>query len=71
MCYWLTGDVEEARRRIAEARQEMITQPQPAFSAWRYLMVSPGDFLKDLESMEAALTADQVLPPFMKAPEGD
>ncbi len=65
ICHWLTRDVEEARRRIAEARREMVTQPQPAFSAWRYLIVSPEDFLQDLELMEAALTDMTVLPAFI------
>ena len=65
IAHWLLGDPEEARRRIAQSRQRMDNYPAPAFSPWRYLYVSPLEFLRDLDALLKALDSKGVVPEFM------
>src|SRR5262249_24415931 len=48
IAFALLGDREEARKRLNLARQRMMSHPFPEFSAWRYLAVTPLEFIKDL-----------------------
>ncbi len=62
---WVTGDTEEARHRIIQTRQLLTNHPALVFSAWRYLLVPPHEFQKDLEALMNALDSKEVVPEFM------
>jgi tetratricopeptide (TPR) repeat protein len=63
--YWLLGDAEEARRRVSQARQQVMTRSVPEFSAWRYLTVSPTEFLADLDALLSGIEGKDVVPAFV------
>jgi cellulose biosynthesis protein BcsQ len=67
IAYGLLGDQEEARRRIGQARQRIMGHPFPQFSAWRYLSVTPPEFLADLDSISTWLESKEVTPSFIEA----
>jgi cellulose biosynthesis protein BcsQ len=64
--FGLLGDREEARKRLGQARQSMMSHPFPEFSAWRYLTVAPPEFIKDLDAISAWLDAKDTVPEFLR-----
>jgi Flp pilus assembly protein TadD len=66
MTFGLLGDREEARKRLGQARQIMMSHPFPEFSAWRYLTVTPPDFMRDLDAISAWLDAKDAIPVFLE-----
>jgi MinD-like ATPase involved in chromosome partitioning or flagellar assembly len=65
MAFWLTGDVDEARRRLAHARGLLAESGQDSFSGWRYRMASPHEFQADLDALERGMEGETVLPRFI------
>jgi MinD-like ATPase involved in chromosome partitioning or flagellar assembly len=59
---WAVGGKEQAEQRIREVRQQMMTWPRHEFSGWRYLQVSPEDFLQDLDAMERMVAGERIEP---------
>jgi tetratricopeptide (TPR) repeat protein len=65
IAHWLLGNLDEARRQAARARQQVISHSTPEFSAWRYLMASPNEFLSDLDELLEGIEGKAVVPKFM------
>jgi hypothetical protein len=68
---WRLGDLEEARHRVARARQQIDNRPAPAFSPWRYLYVSPWEFLRDLDLLSKAIDSKEGVLEFMHPEQND
>lgn len=60
----ILGDADEAHQRLNQARQRLASRPEPAFSCWRYRMVPPDEFLKDLEEIREFIADSTVRPRF-------
>ena len=49
---WVCGDTEAALDWLSTSRQIVMSRPTSELSCWRYLTISPEEFLNDLQSME-------------------
>jgi MinD-like ATPase involved in chromosome partitioning or flagellar assembly len=66
IAYWAAGQAETALRAINDARQQVMDDPTPEFSAWRYLRVPPDTFLTDLDAAEAMFKGSATVPEFIR-----
>jgi MinD-like ATPase involved in chromosome partitioning or flagellar assembly len=60
----ILGRSEDAQDRLNQARQRLATRPEPATSCWRYRIVSPDEFLKDLDEIGQFIGGTTVRPRF-------
>jgi cellulose biosynthesis protein BcsQ/tetratricopeptide (TPR) repeat protein len=66
IAYWAAGQTEIALLAISDARQQIMNEPSPEFSAWRYLRVTPDIFLADLDAEAEMIKGSAVLPEFIQ-----
>jgi len=66
LTFALLGRAEEAGRRIENSRRRIARMPLPTFSCWRYLVVAPDEFRKDLAALELASRAGEIVPDFLR-----
>ena len=64
---WVLDELEKAREHLGRARQLIISQRSPEFSAWRYLTISTKAFLDDLNAMQRLLEGEEVMPEILSA----
>ncbi len=69
IAFWASGDVEKALEFCNKAMQMMMTRPSAEFSCWRYLVVSPIEFLQDLEFIQHMIKGANIQPAFLHAPQ--
>jgi cellulose biosynthesis protein BcsQ len=62
IAYWVLGDMERANRELNRARQLVMANPRPEFSAWHYLRRQPQAFLRDLDALERMIAGEDVRP---------
>jgi tetratricopeptide (TPR) repeat protein len=62
IAYWAIGDREGATHELAKARQLIMDNPRPEFSAWYYLRRQPSAFVKDLDELEHMIHGEDVKP---------
>ncbi len=66
IAYWGAGEVDSAEQFLEMARQRIAERPEE-FSCWRYLMVSPKEFLIDIKAISQLIKGRNVEPAFFKA----
>jgi hypothetical protein len=62
-----TGNPDRALEFLGHARQAIEKQTSPEFTCWRYLLVSPAEFKRDLAELGRSLIGEPVSPPFLDA----
>ena len=60
----ILGRPDEAREHLNHARQRLASRPEPALSCWRYRIVSPDEFLKDLDEIRQFIDDKAIRPRF-------
>ncbi len=65
VAHWAIGDGQGAREWLARAR-EAIQSRDEEFSAWRYLKVPAGEFLRDLDEMRAMIAGVDIKPAVLR-----
>ena len=60
---WATEKTDEALECV-ELAESKIREQVTDFSCWRYMSVTPHDFLKDCECIRRLIKGEQVTPPF-------
>jgi MinD-like ATPase involved in chromosome partitioning or flagellar assembly len=67
LCHYVLKTPVRAHRALAQAEKRLLRDRRASeFSAWRYLRVSPSEFLEDLDSMRAMIRGRRILPLFMR-----
>ncbi len=67
VAHCLGGDLEAASARLARAKDIISDHQFSEFTCWRYLHVSPDDFLQDCESIEKLIAGESLGPRFMES----
>lgn len=62
---WGAGESEVAKRLVAQCRSEVDGSGEH-FSAWRYLTVNGIEFVRDLDSIDAMISSDELRPEILK-----
>jgi len=62
LAHWAVGNVTQALEQLAKARELMTKEPREELSVWRYLRVSPAQFLQDLDSQERMIKGEELTP---------
>jgi len=60
IAFWAVGRLADAREYLQKAKQAIMARPDSVLSGWRYLIVNPSEFLKDISSQESALSAGEI-----------
>ena len=63
---WITDRPQEARARLTKALQQIMTKPEPEFSAWSYLRLPPNDFMEDLKELQSLIEGGTQVPRFIR-----
>jgi cellulose biosynthesis protein BcsQ len=66
IAYWAAGQTDTALLALSQARQQVMNEPVPEFSAWRYLRVRSETFLSDLDAEAEMVKGGGVLPEFIR-----
>jgi hypothetical protein len=59
--------MEEALQFLERARNVIASRPAREVSCWRFLMISPAEFQRDLDSIAELIAGKRVRPVFMEA----
>ncbi|MGO9262131.1 MAG: MinD/ParA family protein [Bryobacteraceae bacterium] len=62
IAHWASKNLAAARELLAEAEAIARKDNTETFSCWRYLRVSPGQFLADLSSVRSMIEGEDILP---------
>jgi len=63
---WVVGRNKDAVERIEEAKRNISEKPTSQFSCWRYMQVTPKDFLEDCESIKKLINGEKISPIFLQ-----
>ncbi len=62
LCLGLLGRKDEAKSRLANSRHRIREAPIPTFSCWNYMIVKPPVFEGHLNSIEALIAGEELVP---------
>jgi MinD-like ATPase involved in chromosome partitioning or flagellar assembly len=62
---WATGNVENSLQRLEIAENLIKKERTPQFSCWRYMQVTPEDFLEDCDSIRRMINGEKLRPLFL------
>lgn len=63
---WVVGRNKDAVERIEEAKRNISEKPTAQFSCWRYMQVTPKDFLEDCASIQNLIKGENIRPMFFQ-----
>jgi len=66
ICHRVLRNPEDAKKALRQSRQKLLARPTAEFSAWRYLQLTPAEFLGDLDAMSRWIDGRRILPGFMR-----
>ncbi len=65
LAYWATGELRGARVQLELAKSRVAAILAAEFSCWRYMLISPKEFLKDVDSIERLFAGEALEPAFV------
>jgi len=63
---WVIGSNQDAFDRVKKAKNQIIERSTPEFSCWRYMQVTPKDFLEDCASIQNLIKGENIRPMFFQ-----
>ena len=63
---WVVGRDKDSLERIEEAKRNISEKPTAKFSCWRYMQVTPKDFLEDCASIQNLIKGENIRPMFFQ-----
>lgn len=66
IAFWAVGDKKNAIERLKIAKVRISEKVTPEFSCWRYMEVTPTEFMQDCDAIKKLIDGENVVPVFFE-----